>query len=143
MRRGTSCRVVTNSLVLASALWGRDRIELVLLGGRARRGDPDLVGPSTEVMLERLTTDTAFLGCDAIDPARGSFAADIEVARVAERVAANAQRVVVVADLSKLGAASAARCVPVAQIHELITDRGADKAVVRALRRQGVAVTLA
>ena len=143
LRRGTPCRAVTNSLVMASVLWGHSQIQLLLLGGRARRGNPDLVGPATELMLEKLTTDVAFLGCDGLDPARGSFAADIEIARVAELMAANAHHVVVVADRAKVGAAAAARCVMIDDIDELVTDRGADKSLVRALRRRGVTVTLA
>ena len=138
----TPCQVATSSLVVASALWGRGRIELLLLGGRIRAGNPDLVGPATEVMLERLTPDVAFLGSDGIDPARGCFCSDIEVARIAERMVTNAGRVVVVTDSSKLGTAGAVRYLRTEDMDELITDRGAAKPVIAALRRRGVTVTL-
>ncbi len=140
---GASCTVATSSLGIASTLWGAEGLDLVLLGGRVRRGSPDLAGPGTEVMLERLTADVAFLGSDGVDPGRGSFAGDLEAARVAEGMAASARRVIVVADGSKLGLAGAARCVRIEDVDELITDRGAAAAVVRALRARGVAVTLA
>jgi len=141
-QRAVVCRVVTGSLVIAGQLWGREEIELLLLGGQARRGSPDLVGAATELMLERLTADLGFLGADGIVPGRGCFAQDVEAARVAERMAASARRVVVVADHSKLGRAGGARYLKTDGMHELITDRGADKAVVAALRRRGVKVTL-
>lgn len=141
-RRGVPCRVITSSLVVGSRLWACERIELLLLGGRVRRGSPELAGPGTEVMLERLTADVGFLGSDGIDPARGSFARDIEAARVAERMAAGARRVVVVADGSKLGSAGPARCVRIEEMDELITDRRAPARQVAALRRAGVKVTL-
>ena len=137
-----SCRVATSSLLIASELWANERIELILLGGRVRKGSPDLVGPGTEVMLERLSADVAFLGSDGIDPARGSFAMDIEAAHVAERMAAAARRAVVVADSSKLGATSAARYLRTHDMDELISDRAADGSAVAALRRRGVKVTL-
>ena len=141
-RSGRRCTVVTSSLVVASELWGCPQVELMLLGGRVRRGSPDLAGPGTELMLEKLSADLAFLGSDAVDPARGCFAADAETARVAERMAAAARRVVVVADSSKLGAAAPVRCLCIEDVDELITDRAADAKVVAALRRLGVHVTL-
>jgi DeoR/GlpR family transcriptional regulator of sugar metabolism len=141
-QRAVPCRVVTGSLVIAGRLWGREEIELLLLGGRARRGSPDLVGAATEIMLELLTADVGFLGADGILPERGCFAEDIEAARVAERMAASARRVVVVADHSKLGCMTGVRYLKTGGMHELITDRGADKALVAALRQRRVKVTL-
>ena len=140
--RGVECTVVTSSLVIASTLWADDCIELVLVGGRVRRGSPDLVGPGTEVMLDKLTADLAFVGSDGIAPRRGSFAADMETAQVAERMAANAQRAVIVADSSKLGHAGAVRYLRAAAMRALITDRAAPPGVVQQLRRQGVEVML-
>ncbi len=137
-----ACTVVTSSLVIASTLWAHETVELVLLGGRVRRGSPDLVGPGTELMLEKLTADVAFLGSDGIDPERGSFAADMDAARVAERMARNARRAVVLADSSKLGLAGGALYADIAEIDELITDRRAEPVAVRALRRKGITVTL-
>ncbi len=141
--RPVACRVVTSSLVVASALWGIEPVELILLGGRVRRGSPDLAGPGTELLLERLGGEVAFLGSDGVDVERGCFAGDAEAARVAERMAAAARRVVVVADATKLAAPSAVRYLEIEQMDELITDTDADAAVVRALRRRGVTVTLA
>ncbi|MFH0963520.1 MAG: DeoR/GlpR family DNA-binding transcription regulator [Planctomycetota bacterium] len=141
-RATAHCTVVTSSLVIASELWTHSSVELVLLGGRVRQGSPDLVGPGTEMMLDRLTADIAFLGSDGIDLARGSFAGDIEAARVAQRMAASARRVVIVADSSKLGVAGAACYMKSEEMQELITDRGADPSVVAELVRRGVRVTL-
>jgi DeoR/GlpR family transcriptional regulator of sugar metabolism len=141
-RRNVLCRVATSSLVVASELWGREHIELLLLGGRARRGSPDLAGPGTEVMLDRLAADVAFLGSDGVDPVRGCYSEDIETARVSERMAANASRVVVVMDHTKLGFASGTRHLQITDVDELITDSGADKEMVAALQDKGVRVTL-
>jgi len=142
-RRGVGCRVITSSLVIASELWGRAGIELMLAGGQVRPGSPDLVGPMTEIMLDRFTADVAFLGSDGIDADRGCFAGDAEAARVCQKMAAGARRVVVVADSCKLGSAGAVRFLNIADIHELITDKAADGSFVRGLRRKGVRVILA
>ncbi len=136
-------KAVTSSLVIASELWGREQIELMLLGGRVRPGSPDLAGPATEDMLEKITADVAFLGSEGIDPRRGAFAGDFEAARVATRMAESARRVIIVADASKLGQAGDVRYLSTEKMQELITDRAAPKAVVASLRRRGVRVTLA
>ena len=141
-QQARACTVITSSLVIASELWASTQVDLMLLGGTVRHGSPDLVGAATEFMLDRLTGDVAFLGSEGMDSARGSFATDLETARIAERMAANARRVVIVADASKVGLAGTARYAAVTDIDELITDRGADRAAVAALRRRGMTVTL-
>ena len=113
-----------------------------MLGGQVRQGSPDLVGPATTLMLERLTADVAFLGSEGIDPARGSFAQNFETAEIARRMAAASRRVVVVADGSKVGRPGNVLYAPIGEIDELITDRSGALATVRVLRRKGVAVTL-
>jgi DeoR family transcriptional regulator of aga operon len=130
--------VATSSLVIASELWGRGHVEILLLGGRVRRGSPDLVGPATELMLNRLNGDIAFIGSDALDPSRGSFAEDMGAARVAERMAAHASRVVVVADSSKLGLAAPFMCMPIEDIDDVVTDAEAAGESSAALAENGV-----
>jgi DeoR family transcriptional regulator of aga operon len=48
--------------------------------------------------------------------------------------------VLVVADSSKIGQAAFARICPIAQVDELITDRGAKPTALRALRETGMTV---
>jgi len=140
--RAIPCRVATSSLVVASLLWNRPPVELLLLGGRVRQSSPDLVGFGTELLLDRLAADTAFVGSEGLDPVLGSFAEDPEAARVTERMAANARRVVCVADASKLGHAGPVRSLAAADLDELITDRAADRSSVDDLRARGVHVSL-
>jgi DeoR/GlpR family transcriptional regulator of sugar metabolism len=139
--RAFPCRVATSSLVIASILWGRPPVELVLLGGRVRRGSPDLVGPGTEVMLGQLGADIAFVGSEGLDPVLGSFAEDPDASRVTARMAAVARRAVCVADASKLGRAGPSRCLDIADLDELITDRKADRDVLAALRAKRLHVS--
>jgi DeoR family transcriptional regulator of aga operon len=55
---------------------------------------------------------------------------------------ARAQRVVVVADSSKLDRVAFARICELADVDELITDGGADVAAVTAIQEAGVQVTI-
>lgn len=142
-RRDVACSVLTCSLVVASELWGRSQIELNLLGGRVRQGSPDLVGPVTEMLVDKFTADIAFIGADGIDPKRGCFVNDMEIAGISERMSAHARRLVVVADHEKLRQAGKIRHIGMDEFKELVTNSEADKKLVEALRRQGVRVTLA
>jgi DeoR/GlpR family transcriptional regulator of sugar metabolism len=141
-RRAMKCRVATSSLVVASALWACQTVELHLIGGQVRQGSPDMVGPAGEILLGMLTADIAFLGSDGLDPATGSYADDFETARVTTCMAEHARRVVVVSDAEKLGRRGGVRCLPIKRLQTLITDRSADRVLVARLRRAGVEVIL-
>jgi DeoR/GlpR family transcriptional regulator of sugar metabolism len=52
--------------------------------------------------------DAAFLGADAVDPARGVGEPTVEETMLKEQVASVAERTVVLADASKVGAAAPA-----------------------------------
>jgi len=139
--RALPCMVVTNSLATAGALWASEPIDLMLLGGRVRRASPDLIGPDVELMLDRLSADVAILGADGIDPDRGCFAVDLEAGRVAERMAASARRVIVVADSTKFNRPAPVRYLQTADMDELVTDKAAPGKALATLRRKGVKVT--
>lgn len=141
--RSEPCGVVTCSLVVASILWGREHVDLTLLGGRVRHRSPDLGGAGTEMMLERLTADVAVLGADGVDPERGCFAQDIDFARIPELMARNAGRTIVAADSAKLGRTSGARYLTTDGLGTLVTDSGAASRLVVAFRDRGVTVLLA
>ncbi len=135
------CCVVTTSLMIASRLWAHPSVELLLLGGRVRPRSPDLVGPLTEMTLDSLSADLALLGSEGVDVERGSFAGDLDSARVARRMAQNSTRVIIVADGAKIGHSGRARYALMADIDEIITDSSCPELCVRAIRKQDVAVT--
>ncbi|WP_166345335.1 DeoR/GlpR family DNA-binding transcription regulator [Phytoactinopolyspora limicola] len=94
--------VVTRGLETATTLASSSEVDVVILGGRVRRLSHGVVGPLTDLALERLSFSVAFLGADAVDPARGIGEPTLEETAVKERVAARSQQVVVLADASKL-----------------------------------------
>lgn len=123
-------QIVTNSMVVAYELRNALGVNVVLLGGQARKGGFELIGPITERLLSDLHADCAFLGADAIDPELGFFTADLGVARVEELMIRAASVAVVLADASKLGRRAFARYATFAQVGTLITS-GAMSAEMR------------
>jgi DeoR family transcriptional regulator of aga operon len=138
----TDLTVVTNALNIAMDLVLRPRLKLLVVGGVSRPQSYELVGPWAEQVLASVNIGTAFVGVDGIDAAGGITTHDENEARTNRAMITRAQRVVVVADGSKLGRRTLARIADVGEVHEVITDSSADEAVVAALRDAGVGVTV-
>ncbi len=130
--------VITTSLPIASALYGRDGIDVMLLGGVLRNTAPDLTGALTESSLELIRADIAFIGADAIDEDGFIYNTSPEVGRMLKRMADAATRVCAVADHSKIGRHQLMRFANVADWHGLITDTGLDPDIGQRLVRAGV-----
>jgi DeoR/GlpR family transcriptional regulator of sugar metabolism len=93
---------VTRGLETAVVLAESASLEVIMLGGRIRPLSHGMVGPLTELALDRLMFEVAFLGADAVSPERGVGEPTLEETVVKERIAASARRVVVLADSTKL-----------------------------------------
>ncbi len=132
--------VITTSLPIASELQYQKEIRVLLLGGYLRSGAPDLEGALTESNMEQLRADIAFLGADGIDRKGHAYNASLAVGRMLTKMANSASEVYVTADQSKLGRTALTRYGNIAKWSGLITGRSADKALLTALRRNGVRI---
>jgi DeoR family transcriptional regulator of aga operon len=135
--------IVTNALNIAMDLVLRPRMKLVVVGGVSRPQSYELVGPWAEQVLSSINIGTAFVGVDGIDVVGGITTHDENEARTDRAMLVRAQRVVVVADGSKLGRITLARIADVTEVHEVITDASADPAQLAAIRGAGVEVVVA
>ena len=133
--------VVTNALNIASELAIRPNLKLVVTGGWARSESYELVGPLAEGSLAGLNLDTVFLGVDGISSEAGLMTHHEVEAHTNLALMQRARRTVVVADSSKIGRTAFARICAIDRVHELITDTGAERAELTAIREAGVAVT--
>ncbi len=132
--------VITTSLPIASQLQYDQQIEVLLLGGYLRPSSPDLVGALTEANLETLRADVAFIGASGVDRLGNVYQEVPEVARMLSKMAASARRVFVVADGSKLGKTALWRIGRLQDWSALITDAGADRAVLASLKKAKVRI---
>jgi DeoR family transcriptional regulator of aga operon len=133
--------IVTNALNIAAELAVRPNLKLIVTGGVARSASYELIGPLAESTLEQLNVDLAFVGVDGLDPHAGLTTHHEIEAAVNNALIARARQAIVVADSSKLGQIALARICPLAEVHELITDTGADRSLVAALEEGGLTVT--
>lgn len=134
--------VVTHSLPVITALAGRRPESLVVAGGHYQADTRSFAGPLAEAALQNIRTDVAVLSVTAVtaDALWGANALDAAIKRI---LAAQAQRVVLVADGAKLGARAPLRIADTSIVDVLVTDARADAAVVDALRARGLTVRIA
>lgn len=132
--------VLTSSLPIASTLYAYDHIELVLLGGTARKGNPDLSGWLTEENLKRFRVNLAVLGSDGLMP-DGLFTTDMNVARVSQAIIQGAERIILVADHSKIGKTSFVKFAEWDAVDRLITDSKVSPAARKWLKKKMVELT--
>ncbi|HTY73749.1 MAG TPA: DeoR/GlpR family DNA-binding transcription regulator [Actinomycetes bacterium] len=133
-------RVVTNALNIASELAVRSNIELVVCGGSARAESYELVGPLAELTLANINLDIAVIGVDGVSAAAG-FTTHHEVEAHTNRALVRAaERVIVVADSSKVGRRGFAKIVDISVASDIVTDSGVDPSDAAELERLGPTV---
>jgi DeoR/GlpR family transcriptional regulator of sugar metabolism len=113
-------------------------IKLLLPGGEVRPGELSLTGSLTEPSFSQLRFDTCVMSPCGIDAKAGvttHLLAETAVKRAAARAS---QRVIVVADSSKLGRVAFGHVCDLDEIDIVLTDGGADEQRVEELRAMGV-----
>ena len=135
--------VFTRGLEAAMLLAKAPDVDVVLLGGQVRPLSHGLVGPLTDLGLNRVSFDVAFLGADVLDPVRGLGEPTLDETSVKEGAAGRASQVVLLADSSKLRPAPVTAWVPIDPSWTVVTDTSADPQVLTALRATGVRVLTA
>ena len=135
--------VVTNAMNIANELTVRQHIKIVVTGGVARNQSYELIGPLATLVLAELTLDWAILGVDALDARSGATAHHEGEASINRLMASRADRVMIVADSSKLGHRAFARICSADEIHTVVTDSDSDETALAVFTERGIAVITA
>jgi len=114
--------IITNSIEAALKLSHATANRVVLIGGELRNDPPATVGALAINEIARYRVDFAMLSPYSFDPEQGAGSYEPEEAEVARAMVAHAERVVILADHSKLGLSGRiAYCAP-AQVDHLVVD---------------------
>ena len=135
--------VATNSVPIAARLTATAGITLHVLGGRVRGITQTAVGDATVRAMADLRVDIAFLGTNGISPGHGFSTPDEAEAATKRAMTGAAQRVIVLADSSKLGREHLVRFAGTDDVDVLVTDGEADPGVVAELETLGIEVLVA
>ncbi len=134
--------VVTGSLPIAGML-GTRPLRAVILGGTVRRDELSCVGAAARSTLERYRFDLAVLGTAGLSVRWGLTDLNDEEAEIHALAIERSERLMVVADGSKLGQVTSAVVAPAAAIDVLVTDPSAPETELAALRELGVEIVIA
>jgi DeoR/GlpR family transcriptional regulator of sugar metabolism len=115
-------------------------INLLLPGGEVRPGELSLTGSLTEASFSQLRFDTCVMGPCGIDVRAGITTHLLDETAVKRAAARASQRVIAVADSTKLGRVAFGHICDLGDIDILLTDAGADPQTVAELRAAGVDV---
>ncbi|WP_409485603.1 DeoR/GlpR family DNA-binding transcription regulator [Arsenicicoccus dermatophilus] len=140
---GGELTVVTSSLSIAQALSSREDVALYLLGGRVRVRTLAAVGAWAVDALRDVHVDVAFIGTNGLTIDEGLTTPDPSEAAVKRAMIGVAQRVVVVADHSKVGVAHFCRFGRLGDIDTFITDDGLDPETAAEISAHGPEVVRA
>ncbi|RWR25580.1 DeoR/GlpR transcriptional regulator [Agrococcus lahaulensis] len=134
--------VATHSPAIAQQLAQHPTIEVHAIGGRIRSVTGAAVGAQTVLAIAALRPDVVVLGANGLD-ATGATTPDPDEAAVKTAIVAAGRRVAVLADASKLGAASLCRFAALEQLDVLLTDAEPEPSLAAALEDAGCEVHVA
>ncbi|MFM9376236.1 DeoR/GlpR family DNA-binding transcription regulator [Gordonia sp. VNK21] len=144
----TRLTLVTNSLPIAATLTdacsaGAQRREVLMTGGRLRPKTQAAVGTATIEQLGRLRLSVGFLGTNGLSVRHGLSTPDPDEAAVKRAMIAAVDRVVVLADSSKINREDLVSFGDLDEVDVLITDRGIDAAFAAELAARDIEVVIA
>lgn len=135
--------VVTNAHHIVVSLANRRDLTLVCTGGTYENQSRSYTGAMAEDASKRFVIRSAFLGVDAFDPERGAMDVNHGHGVLKERLIERVDRVIVLADSTKLGTRSAYRFADVKDVDILVTDIAAPPDLIARFESQGVRVLIA
>lgn len=134
--------VLTNALNVLTALSDRPNLDLMCTGGLFDAKSMSFIGLTAEKSLQRYNIHRMFLSGSGLHVERGISESNARQAAFKERVVANAEDVVFLADHSKLGRKASFFFAGISDLSCVITDSAADPAVLDGLRESGLEVLI-
>lgn len=132
--------ILTNALNVLTALSDRPNLDLMCTGGLFDAKSRSFIGLTAEKSLQRYNIHRMFLSGSGLHLGRGVSESNARQAAFKERVVANAEDVVFMADHSKLGRKASFFFAELQDLSCVITDGAADPKVREELQAAGVQV---
>ena len=136
-------RVVTNAYAVIDHLIRMENVDLISTGGRYDRKTQTFIGGDSHSALRRYQVHTAFISSIGLDTARGASEGFEQQAMFKENLVQIAKEVVLLIDSTKLGQQSEYFFAGLDNLTMIVTDDGADPAIVQQLRDRGCSIKIA
>lgn len=139
--------IVTNGTLIAAAITRaqtarepKTRSRVFLIGGAFAEDGEETVGPLAMEQMRRFHAQHAVLTIGALDARRGILDHNIDEAEIARSMIAQADKVTIIADGSKLGRTAMFEVCPLQELDRLVTDTQPSSALASALAEAGVEI---
>lgn len=129
--------VATCSLLAATELADRPRLEVLVCGGRLRGGDLALAGAQAQAFFADLNPDIAFLGSGGVDARSGLTDYYLDEVAVRKTIIRNATASYVLADAAKLGRVAKHKVSDLRELAGLVTNGDPPDALAAAFADHG------
>ena len=135
--------VITPSLEAAQVLAGLPDLTLIVAGGIVHGPSRSMTGSPAEEFFTSLHADLLFLSAKGVSLDKGLTDHTMVEASVKRRMIEAAEKIVLLADHSKLDRTALSPLAGIDVVHTLITDEDADPVFLEALRKRGIEVVKA
>jgi len=135
--------VLTSSLKVSLELCSESTINTIQLGGDIRNSSFSVVGPIAEATLSQFSCNKLFLGTDGIHLDFGLSTSNALEAHLNQAMIAVAEKVIVLADSTKMNVRGFGKICNLNKIDILITDAGIDNETKTKLEEFGIDVVVA
>jgi DeoR/GlpR family transcriptional regulator of sugar metabolism len=132
--------VLTNSIKVATELSQKEKIEVIVIGGKLASNSLSFVGPLAERSLETYFVDKLFLSGKGVHLERGISESNELQARLKQQMIGIAERVFLLADSSKFGVTSFTHVTDLSRVDTVVTDRRISRETVDRLTELGIMV---
>jgi DeoR family transcriptional regulator of aga operon len=140
IRHRKNITVVTNAVNIAMELSHRSDLKIFMAGGFLSSDWFALVGAAAIQSISEMFVDKIFLGVDGVHPQHGLTTNYPEQAAIHRQMLKQAQYRVIVADHRKLNVTGTTLICPLNEVHLLITDKGATKAMLAPFQDKGIKI---
>jgi len=135
-------QILTSSFVIARSLFAHTDNRVILPGGELYRQQGVILSPYDEPSIGNYFASTLFMGTRGLTES-GLHQSDPLLVQVENKLIAQAERVVVLADYSKFSNKGNLRCCRLDKIHVLVTERTPPEKIKNALLDAGVEIQIA
>jgi DeoR family transcriptional regulator, L-fucose operon activator len=135
--------ILTNAHNVFTALEGRTNLDLICTGGLFDEKSKSYIGLLADAALNRFNINRMFFSCSALHMTRGISDTNSRQAIFKERVVANSEEVILLADHTKFGQKAAFFYAQISDLNCLITDKDADEKIIDHLTKKGIEVITA
>ncbi len=132
--------IITNAMNIAEECSINKTSSVYLLGGKLRRNSSSTVGPQAEIELKKYNANYVFLGTSGISLRQGFTSSDLYEAEMKKAMVTAGEKIVVLADHSKLTRAGLTSFCSFEEVDIFITSDKADDKILYEIEKCGVNV---